>query len=154
MFFTRDGTKVAQADINRDAASRRSRLLRLRGGVCEAVAGNASRADDVAVIVDTCLTGLGRVDRQHNNVGTVEVGGPVEAGEGLKPGQRHEFERHVPIKNNTLRARQAGGRRQHQWRDVMPADDWRTFLSLDPRDRFVANSGGRSGIRTPLPLVD
>ena len=25
-------------------------------------------------MVDICLTGLGRVDRQHNNVGTVEVG--------------------------------------------------------------------------------
>jgi NAD(P)-dependent dehydrogenase (short-subunit alcohol dehydrogenase family) len=56
-------------------------IIESEGGICMAVAGNVSRADDVAVIVDACLTAFGRVDILHNNVGIVEVGGPVETAE-------------------------------------------------------------------------
>src|SRR5215470_3735709 len=51
------------------------------GGTCEAVAGDVSRADDVTAMVDTCIAAFGRVDVLHNNVGIVEVGGPVETSE-------------------------------------------------------------------------
>jgi NAD(P)-dependent dehydrogenase (short-subunit alcohol dehydrogenase family) len=37
-----------------------------------------SRADDVAAIVTTCIAAFGRIDVLHNNVGIVDVGGPVE----------------------------------------------------------------------------
>ncbi len=46
-----------------------------------AVAGDVSRADDVAAIVDACIRSFGRIDVLHNNVGIVEVGGPVETSE-------------------------------------------------------------------------
>jgi NAD(P)-dependent dehydrogenase (short-subunit alcohol dehydrogenase family) len=46
-----------------------------------AVAGNVSRADDVAEIVDACITAFGRIDVLHNNVGIVKVGGAIETSE-------------------------------------------------------------------------
>ena len=51
------------------------------GGICEAVAGDVSRADDVAAVVDACVAAFGRIDVLHNNVGIVEVGGPAETTE-------------------------------------------------------------------------
>src|SRR5438132_10576434 len=38
-------------------------------------------AADVATIVDACIAAFGRVDVLHNNVGIVEVGGPVDTTE-------------------------------------------------------------------------
>ena len=40
-----------------------------------------ARADDGAGIVGACIATFGRVDVLHNNVGIVEVGGPVETTE-------------------------------------------------------------------------
>jgi NAD(P)-dependent dehydrogenase (short-subunit alcohol dehydrogenase family) len=37
-----------------------------------------SRADDVGALVNACIATFGRIDVLHNNVGIVEVGGPVE----------------------------------------------------------------------------
>src|SRR5208282_5644095 len=42
---------------------------------------DVSRADDVAAVVEVCIAAFGRVDVLHNNVGIVEVGGPVETTE-------------------------------------------------------------------------
>ena len=69
------------ADINLDAALETKRIIEAEGGTCEAVAGDVSRADDVAAMVDTCIAAFGRVDVLHNDVGIVEVGGPVETSE-------------------------------------------------------------------------
>src|SRR5215472_9943669 len=56
-------------------------FIEAEGGTCEAVAGDVSRADDVTAMVDTCIAAFGRVDVLHNDVGIVEVGGPVETSE-------------------------------------------------------------------------
>ena len=79
--FAREGAKVLAADINLDAAIETKRIIGGEGGVCEAVSGDVSRASDVAAIVDACITAFGRIDVLHNNVGIVEVGGPVETTE-------------------------------------------------------------------------
>ena len=79
--FAREGAKVLAADINLDAALETKRIIEAEGGVCEGVSGDVSRADDVAVIVDNCIAAFGRIDVLHNNVGIVEVGGPVETSE-------------------------------------------------------------------------
>jgi NAD(P)-dependent dehydrogenase (short-subunit alcohol dehydrogenase family) len=78
VLFAREGAKVLAADVNLKAALETKRIIETEGGICEAVAGNVSRAEDVAAIVDACLQTFGRVDVLHNNVGIVEVGGPVE----------------------------------------------------------------------------
>ena len=72
------GQKVLAADLNLDAALETKRIIDSAGSICMAVAGNVSRADDVAEIVDACIAAFGRIDVLHNNVGIVEVGGPVE----------------------------------------------------------------------------
>jgi NAD(P)-dependent dehydrogenase (short-subunit alcohol dehydrogenase family) len=81
VLFAREGAKVLAADINLDAALETKRIIVAEGGVCEAVSGDVSRADDVAAMVDNCIAAFGRIDVLHNNVGIVEVGGPVETSE-------------------------------------------------------------------------
>ena len=81
VLFACEGAKVLAADINLDAALETKRIIEAKGGVCEAVSGDVSRADDVAAMVDNCIAAFGRIDVLHNNVGIVEVGGPVETSE-------------------------------------------------------------------------
>ena len=81
VLFACEGAKVLAADINLDAALETKRIIEAEGGVCEAVSGDVSRADDVAAMVDNCIAAFGRIDVLHNNVGIVEVGGPVETSE-------------------------------------------------------------------------
>src|SRR6202011_6044657 len=81
VLFAREGAKVLAADLNLDAAVETKRIIESEGGICMAVAGDVSRADDVAAIVDACIRSFGRIDVLHNNVGIVEVGGPVETSE-------------------------------------------------------------------------
>jgi NAD(P)-dependent dehydrogenase (short-subunit alcohol dehydrogenase family) len=81
VLFAREGAKVLAADINRDAAVETKRIIESEGGICEAVAGSVSLARDVTTMVDACIAAFGRVDVLHNNVGIVEVGGPVETTE-------------------------------------------------------------------------
>src|SRR5204863_3996376 len=81
VLFGREGAKVLAVDINLDAALETKRIIEAEGGICEAASADVSRADDVAAIVDACITAFGRIDILHNNVGIVEVGGPVETSE-------------------------------------------------------------------------
>src|SRR4029077_13617629 len=69
VLLAREGAKVFAADLNLDAAVETKRIIESGGGICEVVAGNVSRADDVAAIVDACITAFGRIDILHNNVG-------------------------------------------------------------------------------------
>jgi NAD(P)-dependent dehydrogenase (short-subunit alcohol dehydrogenase family) len=62
VLFAREGARVLAVDINLDAAVETKRIIETEGGICEAVAGNVSRADDVAAMVDTCLAAFGRID--------------------------------------------------------------------------------------------
>jgi NAD(P)-dependent dehydrogenase (short-subunit alcohol dehydrogenase family) len=81
VLFAREGARVFAVDINLDAALETKRIIEREGGICEAVAGNVSHADDVAAVVDACIAAFGRIDVLHNNVGIVEGGGPVETSE-------------------------------------------------------------------------
>jgi len=81
VLFAREGAKVLAADLRLAAALETKRIIEGEGGVCEAVACDVSKAKEVAAMVEACMTAFGRVDVLHNNVGIVEVGGPVETSE-------------------------------------------------------------------------
>ena len=81
VLFAREGAKILAADLYLEAAVETKRIIVREGGTCEAVTGNVSVAEDVAAIVDACIRAFGRIDVLHNNVGIVEVGGPVETSE-------------------------------------------------------------------------
>jgi NAD(P)-dependent dehydrogenase (short-subunit alcohol dehydrogenase family) len=79
--FAREGAKVVCADLNRAAAEETVALIQGEGGEAVALAADASRASDVAALVEACLARYGRIDVLDNNVGIAEVGGVVELSE-------------------------------------------------------------------------
>jgi NAD(P)-dependent dehydrogenase (short-subunit alcohol dehydrogenase family) len=81
VLFAREGAKVLAADINLAAAEETQRIIRGEGGLCEVVRCDVAKADEVRVMVATCLSAFGCIDVLHNNVGIAEVGGPVETSE-------------------------------------------------------------------------
>ena len=81
VLFAREGAKVLAADINARAVAETKQIIEREGGACEAFAGDVAKAAEVAAMVEACLAAFGRIDVLHNNVGIVEVGGPVETSE-------------------------------------------------------------------------
>jgi NAD(P)-dependent dehydrogenase (short-subunit alcohol dehydrogenase family) len=81
VLFAREGATVFCVDINQAAADETAGLIAAEGGRATAFAADAARADQVEAMVARCLALHGRIDVLQNNVGIVEVGGPVEASE-------------------------------------------------------------------------
>src|SRR3954470_19777148 len=81
VLYAREGAKVVAFDLRREAAEETASIIREEGGECLAVAGDAADGAAVESAVRACLERFGRLDILHNNVGIVEVGGPVEASE-------------------------------------------------------------------------
>ena len=81
VLFAREGARVLAADINLSAARETAQIIEAEGGVCQAVACDVSRADQVAAMIAACIERFGRIDILHNNVGIVELGGPVDTSE-------------------------------------------------------------------------
>ena len=81
VLFAREGAKVFCTDIDTTALAETLNLILGEGGEAAAQVADVSLADHVAAIVQSCLDRFGRVDILHNNVGIVEVGGPVETTE-------------------------------------------------------------------------
>ncbi|HYB11713.1 MAG TPA: SDR family NAD(P)-dependent oxidoreductase [Alphaproteobacteria bacterium] len=81
VLFAREGARVFACDINPLAVEETRRVVHEEGGVCEVHVGDVSKAAHVAAMVDACVKVFGRIDVLHNNVGIVEVGGPVETSE-------------------------------------------------------------------------
>jgi len=81
VLFAREGAKVVAADLRLAAAEETKRIVESEGGSCEALQCDVSKSAEVAAIVERAIAAFGRIDVLHNNVGIVEVGGPVEASE-------------------------------------------------------------------------
>ena len=81
VLFAREGARVFAIDINADAAAETARIIADEGGACTVHHADVSRSDEVQELVEHCLETYGRIDVLHNNVGILEVGGPVETSE-------------------------------------------------------------------------
>lgn len=81
VLFAREGAKVACVDLNQAAAEETVEIIEGEGGEAVALAGDASSNENVQGIVQAVVAEWGRIDVLENNVGILEVGGPVEASE-------------------------------------------------------------------------
>jgi len=81
VLFARQGAKVFAVDINLAAAEETHSIITSEGGDCTVRQTDVTQADQVEALVAHCLDTYGRIDILHNNVGIIEVGGPVETSE-------------------------------------------------------------------------
>ena len=81
VLYAREGAKVVSADINREAAEETAGIIRDEGGEVSVFEADVARSDQVAALVEHTTSRFGRIDILHNNVGIIEVGGPVEISE-------------------------------------------------------------------------
>jgi NAD(P)-dependent dehydrogenase (short-subunit alcohol dehydrogenase family) len=72
---------VFAVDISQPAVEETESIIQQEGGACVTYRADVSKADEVGTMVERCLETFGRVDILQNNVGILEVGGPVEISE-------------------------------------------------------------------------
>ena len=81
VLFAREGARVFCVDRNAAAAQETAGIIAQEGGAAVAHQADVTRAAEVEALVERCLQTWAGIDVLHNNVGIVEVGGPVEASE-------------------------------------------------------------------------
>ena len=81
VLFAREGASVFAVDRTTAAAVATQEIIRAEGGTCEVYTADVVHADEVAAMVEDCVSRFGRIDVLVNNVGTVALGGPVEQSE-------------------------------------------------------------------------
>ena len=81
VLFAREGAKVFAVDINPSAVQETQGIIAQEGGSCAIYKADVSKAAEVEGLVKQCIETYGRIDVLLNNVGIVEVGGPVEISE-------------------------------------------------------------------------
>lgn len=79
--YAREGAKVVAVDINLAAAEETRDIIRSEAGECLTLQANVSDSRAVEAVVKRTLEVHVRIDVLHNNVGIVELGGPVETSE-------------------------------------------------------------------------
>lgn len=78
VLYAREGARVFAVDIDESAANETRQLIEDEGGECVAHAADVARPEQIAGAVARCQARFGAVDVLHNNVGIVELGGPIE----------------------------------------------------------------------------
>ena len=81
VLFAREGAKIFAVDINPEALEETQNIIAKDGGTCTVQAVDVSSVEQVEAMVNSCIAAYGCIDILHNNVGILEVGGPVEASE-------------------------------------------------------------------------
>lgn len=81
VLFAREGARVFAVDIKIEAAEETKAIIEREGGQYTVHQADVSQSADVRQLVARCVEIYGRIDVLHNNVGIVEVGGPVETSE-------------------------------------------------------------------------
>ncbi len=81
VLYAREGARVVAVDINGEAAEETVGIIRDEGGEALVFEADVTDGERVAALVGQTLKTFGQVDVLHNNVGIIEVGGPVEISE-------------------------------------------------------------------------
>ena len=81
VLFAREGAKVFAVDINLAAAEETKAIIEQEGFNCTVQKADVSKSYEVKAMIERCIQIYGRIDILQNNVGIVEVGGPVEISE-------------------------------------------------------------------------
>lgn len=79
--YARHGAIVNCVDKNIEAAEATARLIREEGGQAVAMSCDVTKASEVKDVVDAHVRKFDRIDILHNNIGILELGGPVECSE-------------------------------------------------------------------------
>jgi NAD(P)-dependent dehydrogenase (short-subunit alcohol dehydrogenase family) len=81
VLFAREGAKIFALDMKLAAAEETGGIIAKEGGECSVFQADVTKSEQVKAAVDKCVSSYGRVDILVNNVGIVEVGGPLELSE-------------------------------------------------------------------------
>jgi len=81
VLFAREGAKVLCVDVNEAAAAETAAIIAGEGGDAVVFQADVTQSARTEAMAKRCVELWGGVDILHNNVGIVEVGGPVEASE-------------------------------------------------------------------------
>jgi NAD(P)-dependent dehydrogenase (short-subunit alcohol dehydrogenase family) len=76
--FAREGASIFGCDINQEAAAETCEIVREESGEMSVQRCDVADAAQVEQLVASCMERYGRIDVLVNNVGIVDVGGPVE----------------------------------------------------------------------------
>ncbi len=75
VLYAREGANVVAVDLNAAAAEATRAVIAAESGTAIALAGDITRAADIAAVVARTLAEYGRIDVLHNNVGITDMGG-------------------------------------------------------------------------------
>ncbi len=81
VLYAREGARVLLVDRDQGALAETARIVAEEGGSALSFVADVTRTGEVADLVAACAEAFGSVDVLHNNVGIVDVGGPVEISE-------------------------------------------------------------------------
>lgn len=76
--FAREGARIFGCDIKLEAAEETRSIVQEEGGEIDVLRCDVASNEQVQQLVAACIERFGRIDILVNNVGIVEVGGPVE----------------------------------------------------------------------------
>lgn len=79
--YARHGAVVSCVDKDINAAESTAQLIRDEGGQAIAMSCDATKSSEVQSVVEAHVSRFGRIDILHNNIGIVELGGPVDCSE-------------------------------------------------------------------------
>lgn len=79
--YAREGARVIAVDRDLAAAEETAAIIRSEGHEGVALSADVTRASEVAAAIEEAMRRHGRIDILHNNVGTTEMGDPIEATE-------------------------------------------------------------------------
>ena len=80
--YAREGAKVYALDINRAALADTEAIIKREGNTVVGAVCDVTNSDAIARMVQDCVKAFGHIDVLHNNVGILDVDGPVDLPEG------------------------------------------------------------------------